>query len=142
VIPECAHAARTAIKLGMVIHDVDNNNIIDIEDIGPVALEYGMLRTDVDKDGALSLSEIQRVYREAVPAWKRGGIAIAGFFSPKYTIASVLADCDYDKDGQITWSDYVELRHRSCMETCGKAEDVLDILGDKYGPMPEHESKH
>jgi len=136
IIPECVLAAKAAHLYSVHIHDIDKNGIIDINDIGPQAIMFGMYWADVNKDDHLSHEEVEALYTRVVPLWARVVSWTLSLFTSKYTIEKVFADCDADHDGIISVPDYEALRFVSCMETCAKAEDVFNYLGIKFGVIP------
>ncbi len=142
--PECMKSVRFAYAVGVHIHDVDSNGIIDAIDIAPAALQYGMYWADINpRDGQLSREEVQTVY-DAVMSDRikfaplrlaaKGAIAVSSLFTTKYTADTVFQDCDANNDGFITREDYDNSR-ATCIETCGKTEDVFDYLGSKFGKI-------
>ena len=135
IIPECVAAARAAHRYGVHLRDVDANGIIDINDIGQHALAFGLHWADTDNDGTLSRAEVQALYERTVPFYARATAWALSFVTSKYTLQRVFDDCDADGDGVITLVDYEARRHLSCMETCGKAEDVFEFLGTKFGAI-------
>ena len=136
ITEECMGARRAAQRYGVHIFDINYDNIIDIKDIGPAAIEFGMHWADTNGDGRLSHKEVAALYKRAVPAWQRLAAWTVSLFTSKYTLEKVFADCDADGNGYITMADYETKHHSTCMETCAKAEDIFDYLGIKFGPIP------
>src|ERR1700733_7943679 len=59
VSKECEKSVREAYALDLHVHDIDGNGVINVVDIAPVALRYGMYWIDVKpRDGSLSTSEV------------------------------------------------------------------------------------
>ena len=136
IIPECFLAAKAAHLYSVHIHDIDKNGIIDINDIGPQAIMFGMYWADTNKNGQLEYDEIAALYTRVVPLWARLVSWTVSLFTSKYSIERVFSDCDANGDGVITVPDYEARRYTTCMETCGKAEDVFNYVGIKFGIIP------
>lgn len=137
IAPECAAAHAAALRYGVKFTDTDRNGLIDIRDMGPKIVQYGLYWLDTNHDNQLSRQEVQDLYTREVPWEDRLLIwAAALVHITKYPIDRVFIDCDADQDGIITFEDYKTKRYISCMETCNKAEDVMNILGIKFGAIP------
>lgn len=130
-------AAKAAHRYQVHITDIDKNGIIDINDIGPRAIAYGMYWIDTaPRDGQLSYAEIKSLYLKEVPFGLRVAAWMLSLFTSKYTVERVFEDCDVNKDNIITLAEYEQRRYTTCMEWCGKAEDIFDYLGIKFGAIP------
>jgi hypothetical protein len=133
VAEECMLAMHAAHRVRQPIHDINGDGIIDIEDIGPAAIEFGMHYVDVNKDGMLSHKEVQDAFTKIAAWYVRLGSWFTSFVTSKYSPEQVFIDCDNDKDGKISRADWQALRYETCMEWCGKAEDVFNYIGSGYG---------
>lgn len=146
VTKECEKSVREAYALDLHVHDIDGNGVIDVIDIAPVALRYGMYWIDVaPRDGSLSTSEVSSAYDAIMDSRfhyrvlkyaAKGAVAVSSLFTVKYTSQKVMDDCDANRDGFITPDEYEQLSTTTCMETCDKTEDVFDFVGGKFGKMP------
>jgi len=136
IVPECVLAAHAAHAYNVTIRDFDRNGVVDINDIGPQAIIFGMHWADTNRDNKLDHEEVAVIFAKIVP-WKVKLLGIATvLFTSKYTSERVFTDCDANNDGVITVEDYQEKRYTSCLETCGKAEDVFNYIGIKFGAIP------
>lgn len=136
---------REAYALDLHVHDIDNNGVINVIDIAPVALRYGMYWIDVKpRDGSLSTTEVSTAFDAIMSTrynWKllnyavKGAVAITSLYTTDYTSEKVMLDCDANHDGFITFDEYIVLSNTTCMQTCGKTEDVFDYVGNKFGKI-------
>ena len=137
IAPECVAAMAACQRYKLKIVDTDRNGVIDIRDMGPQIVQFGLFWIDTDHNNQLSHQEVVDLYTRAVPWYDRFGIWAAVLLHiTKYPIERVFTDCDANGDGIITFDDYKTLRYQSCMETCDKAEDVMSFLGIKFGAIP------
>jgi hypothetical protein len=137
VSPECEAAVAAARLYRVHIHDLDNNGRITIDDIGPAAIRFGLHWLDVaPRDGALSLAELQDAWSLKASWWLKTASWVTSFLTSKYTPEQVFADCaSHHTPTLITMEDYMARRATTCMETCGKAEDVFNFLGAHFGDI-------
>lgn len=136
IVPECVVAAHAARTYNVTIRDIDRNGVVDINDIGPQAIIFGMHWADTNRDNKLDHDEIDALFSKILP-WEVKLLSVATrLFTSKYSSERVFTDCDADKDRVITIEDYQALRYTTCLENCGKAEDVFNYIGIKFGAIP------
>lgn len=89
----------------------------------------GMKYADIDGDGRLSKAEVTVIRYVALGRFrqaKAAGLWIAervfGVRTP-VTVDQIFDDCDYDKDGYITFQDYGMMQN-TCLNTQGKIDDT------------------
>jgi hypothetical protein len=131
VSPECIVAVQAARQWGVHIHDRDGDGVITIDDVGPAAVQFGMLYLDyAPRDGQMSLSELKAKWSLSAPWWLKTASWTTSFFTSKFTPERVFEDCASTRTPTvITMTDYMARRHSTCMETCSKAEDVFNFIG-------------
>jgi len=120
------------------VHDLDGDNLITIDDVGPAAILFGLHWLDVaPRDGELSLKELRDAWSHKA-GWvlKAASWALTFVSEIKYVPEQVFADCaSHSHPTRITMADYMRRRTTTCMETCGKAEDVFNFIGSRFGSI-------
>jgi hypothetical protein len=74
-----------------------------------------------DRDGVISTRELRHAIESHLPWWKRVAFQVFG------GLGRVLDDCDGDGDGRLTKEESLALVG-SCMETCSKKRDTVDLF--------------
>lgn len=135
IASECKAAVRAAHLYGVYVHDLDEDGRITIDDVGPAAIRFGLHWLDVaPRDGALSLDELRNAWSLKASWWLKTASWATSFLTSKYTPEQVFTDCASARHPTlITMEDYMRRRGTTCMETCGKAEDVFNFLGAHFG---------
>lgn len=131
----CQLAVRAAHTYGVHVKDFDNNGVIDIEDIRDHAITFGMYWADTNHDGNIDEKELSKIYTDCINIFKRVASWATSFVTPKYTLEQLYIDCDANKDRLITRKDY-DASLKTCLNTCGKAEDVFSYIGAVHGAVP------
>lgn len=89
----------------------------------------GMQYADIDKDGRLSRAEVTLIRYLALGNFrqlKAAGLWVAENVFHKrtpVTVDKIFDDCDYNKDGYITFDDYVMMQD-TCLNDAGKIDDT------------------
>jgi hypothetical protein len=135
--PGCELAVQAAHTYGVHLHDRNGDGVLTLDDIAPSAINFGMhLLDDAPRDGKLTLTELKNKWNLQAPWWKKSASWATSFFTSYYTPERVFSDCASPATPTvITMADYVARRNTTCMETCGKAEDVFNFLGGTFGRM-------
>ena len=91
------------------------------------AIECGMKYADLNHDGGLSVAEVTVIRRLALGAVLNAGVSLlehVPLIGQKITVEQIFRDCDANKDGLITMTDFEHMR-ATCLETKGKVDDVM-----------------
>ena len=97
------------------------------------AIDCGMQYADIDKDGRLSIAEVEVIRDLAVGPVGAAGIWVASklpILSKFVSVKQIFRDCDYDRDGYITREDFEHMR-ATCLETPGKIADAYKWVCDQ-----------
>jgi len=137
VSPDCDAAVAAAHLYHVHVHDLDGDGLITIDDVGPAAIRFGLHWLDVaPRDGELSLDELKTAWSTKASIWLQTASWVTSFLTSKYSPEQVFIDCaSTQRPTRISMEDYMRRRRSSCMETCGKAEDVFNFLGAHFGTI-------
>ena len=137
ISPECDAAVGAARLYHVHVHDLDGDGLITIDDVGPAAIRFGLHWLDVaPRDGELSLDELKTAWSAKASIWLQTASWVTSFLTSKYSPEQVFIDCaSTQRPTRISMEDYMRRRRSSCMETCGKAEDVFNFLGAHFGTI-------
>lgn len=92
------------------------------------AIKCGMQYADLDKDGRLSVREVEVIRDFALPVlWLASKVPL---LERAVSVKQIFRDCDYNRDGFITYDDFEHMR-ATCLETPGKIADAYKYVCDK-----------
>lgn len=120
----------------LAVHVADSVNIVrapaapaaDRVQTAEGAIKCGMQYADIDKDGRLSVREVEVIRDFALPVvWLASKVPLLKNF---VSVKQIFRDCDYNRDGFITYDDFEHMR-ATCLETPGKVADAYKYVCDK-----------
>lgn len=95
----------------------------------------GMQYADIDKDGRISLREVEVIRDLALGRVLAAGYWLASrvpLLDEMITTKQIFVDCDFDKDNYITMADFAKMR-ATCLNTPKKINDA-DVWICQQGP--------
>lgn len=98
------------------------------------AIKCGMQYADIDKDGRLSLREVEVIRDLALGPFRATGVWLASkvpLLKNMVSVKQIFHDCDAPpRDGFITYEDFTHMR-ATCLNTPGKVSDAYEWVCDK-----------